>query len=126
MGRPHKPNEITRLNPGRGNASKYDLEIPKTDKPLGVKPFRLSAEAAKAWDEIVEAVPATVLVKTDRMIMELTCELMGEFRENPRQFATSKIGQLLACMSRLGLTPSDRVKLGVKKDGDKGNAFDDF
>lgn len=126
MGRLHKPNEVARLTASKTNKAKHEIDIPKHKEPLGNAPFKITPGAARVWDELRDHLLPGVATKSDRYLMEITCELMAEFREDPRRISTSKLAQLTNCLARLGLTPVDRVKLGVKKEGDRGNPFDDF
>ena len=121
-----RPAEIAKLRPGHKHNPQRRKTVPKSEKPLPSAPRHLSTGAKKNWREICKNVPESVLTGADAWIMEICCELMAEYRENPRGFQVSKMAQLQRAMGSLGLTPADRVRLGVKGGGEEKNEFDAF
>jgi len=127
MARPPAPREVQALKGDfKNNARRYQKEVPKSEKPLGNVPKHCSVGAGRIWKELAGKAPPGVLTESERFIMEITCELMAEFREDPRRFAGAKFTQLISCLGRLGLTPSDRVKLGVNQITESDNEFNRF
>ena len=55
----------------------------------------------------------------------MTSVLVAQFRADKEGFPAAKIGHLIGCLARLGLTPADRQKIGTEKPKDE-NAFNTF
>lgn len=124
MARIPQPRELAELKGStRHDPQRYRKEPAKSDFPLGQSPDYLDDGAKAVWFELETYAAKGVLTGGDRMVMEVTCGLMSEFREDPRKFAAAKIGHLISCFARLGLTPADRQKVGFDKPKDE-NPFD--
>jgi hypothetical protein len=68
-----------------------------------------------AWFEIAVLAADGVLKAPHRIMLEVLCELLAEWREDPRKFMSSKMGHLIGCCARMGLSPSDQQKLGIDR-----------
>lgn len=69
-----------------------------------------------AWNEIVAALPATVLQATDRMAVELAARLIAQFRKLPdSQVTSAQVAQIRTALAVLGMTPADRSRVSGKK-----------
>ena len=112
MGRNRTP---TYINEVRGTYVRNPARKPKGEpqprEGIGSAPEHLSDEAQGAWDEICDIIPPGVLFCSDRILLEITCNLVAEFRANPQEFKTSRISMLLTGLSRMGLNPSDRGRI---------------
>ena len=123
MARIRQPDEVAKFKGShKRNPQRYRKEVPKSELPLGNYPDHITDGAKKCWFELEAYVKPGVLTSSDRWIMEITSETMAEFREAPRKFSASNKNCLVSMMARLGLTPADRVKLGVDKEK-KENRF---
>jgi phage terminase small subunit len=109
----------------RRHPERYRDEVPKSGYALGDVPAHMTAEAQTAWLEIETYSLLGVLTGSDRFILEIACELLADFRAAPKAFKVGKFSQLISCLGRLGLTPSDRQRLGVVKPKEP-NPFDAF
>lgn len=98
----------------------------ETTGPLSAAPTHLSAAAHKAWTEIVESAPLNVITESDRISLEIAANLLAQFRDNTVDFPAAKLMRLEALLGKFGMTPSDRAKVGGKKDAPKGNPFADL
>lgn len=126
MARHAQPRELAELKGApRHDPQRYRKEPPKNERPLGSIPEHLTAEAKAVWFEVEEYLLPGVMTAADRLVMEMLCELVAEFRKSPRDFPTNRIGQLVGCLGRLGMSPADRQKLGAEKKPE-ANSFDDF
>lgn len=141
MGRPAQPLAMAKLkgahkkNPQRFRKA---MELEEDQKaaaakgqpapsvsPLGLIPEHLSDEAKKAWFELETYIPPGILSQSDRILLELTANMLGEYRRSPSRFATNKLPMMLKYLAHLGLTPTDRRKLALPEGGSK-NPFDAF
>lgn len=126
MARHAQPREVAEL---KGlvahNPQRYTKEPPKCDHELGQAPGHLSAAAQAAWFELATYAPRGVLTGGERLLLEVTANLIAEYREDPRAFAAAKIGHLIGSLARLGMSPADRQKLGMEKPPER-NEFEDF
>jgi hypothetical protein len=75
------------------------------------------------WDEIVAALPASVLQATDRIAVELAARQVAHFRVMPDADVTAaQLAQIRTALAVLGMTPADRSRVSAKKDAPT-NAF---
>lgn len=118
MGRPRKPTALLELtgaldkNPQR----RRDNE-PKPAGPLGPPPKHFDEELAEIWNELSAMCPARVLTVADRWLVELACRTMQQVRNGSALAAERNL--LLSCLSRMGLTPADRSKIGIPQTEDE-------
>lgn len=126
MARHAQPLEVAELKGApKLNPQRYRKETPKNAQPLGAMPDHLTAEAKSVWFEVEEYLLPGVMTAADRLVMETLCELLAEFRSSPREFPAAKLGHLIGCLGRFGMSPADRQKLGTEKPKE-GNPFDQF
>ena len=85
---------------------------PKPTGALGPAPKHFDAELKAIWKELVRQIPPGVLMNSDRLILELTCRLTFQMRFGV-EFTSSNAAQLVSCLSRLAMTPSDRSRVNL-------------
>lgn len=126
MPRHHQPREVADFKGAtKKNPQRYKKEIPVHSVSLGDAPAHLSKESKKVWLELKEIALPGVLKCTDGLIFEISANLIAEYRQSPKDFSTPKLNSLIGCLARLGMSPSDRQKLGM--DGQKNTAdFGEF
>lgn len=116
MARHSQPREVAALKGAdKKNPQRYRAEVPKSVLPLGSAPEHLSEMAKAVWFELEAYAPAGVLAGSDRLMLETAAVLVAEFRENTKGFPASKMGHMIGVLARLGMSPSDRQKLGAEK-----------
>jgi phage terminase small subunit len=126
MARHAQAREIAELKGAtRHDPQRYRKEPPKSEFVLGEAPSHLDVGAKAVWFELETYAAKGVLTGGDRMVMETLCVLFSQFRADPEGFSAAKIGHVIGCLARLGLTPADRQKLDVGKPPDD-NAFNRF
>ena len=69
--------------------------------------------------------PSGVLTGADRIILEVAACLLAEFRECPAAFQGQKYTHLRGALASMGMSPSDRQKLGTEKPKEN-SGFDEF
>ena len=114
MGRNRKPAELVAIDGSlEHDRKRYSarLHAPKKSNPLGNPPSHLPATQKKLWKELVKNTPAGVLTVADRFLVELTTGLLFKMRTG--DISTGETSQLVSCLSRMGLTPSDRSKVSA-------------
>lgn len=68
------------------------------------------------WDEIVAALPSSVLQATDRIAVELAARQVACFRVTPDTDVTAaQLAQIRTALAVLGMTPADRSRVQAKK-----------
>jgi hypothetical protein len=108
-GRKPKPTQLKRItgNPGR-------RPLP-SDEPMRVgaieRPESLNGRPGELWDNFIER--AYWLTWADGPKALLWVCLQAEFEEAPRKMLSSRIAQLRAVGSELGLDPASRARLAV-------------
>ena len=133
MGRPRTPTALLEL---RGSF-KHDpkrksqrIGEPKPSGPLGEAPPSFTPALIEIWLELIELAPTGVLGNADRWITELTCQLMLKFRTVgliPGVGMTgAELNLLVSCLGRMGMTPSDRSKVGIPTNKETAAAGDDL
>ena len=126
MGRVKQPREVAELKGAVAHdPQRYRMEPAKSDYEMGLPPDHLTEGAKGVWFELSTYAAKGVLTGGDRMLMELTSVLMDKFRTSPNDFPSAQIGHLISCFARMGLTPSDRQKIGFEK-VKEANPFESF
>ncbi|MNM21161.1 hypothetical protein D3C81_315190 [compost metagenome] len=126
MARHRQPRELAELKGAtKKDPQRYTKEPPKSGKPLGKPPAHLEPHVVEVWKELEKCALPGVLTASDRFIMEVASSLLAEFRADSAEFKAAKYSHLIGCLARLGLTPTDRQKLGTEKPRE-GNPFDEF
>lgn len=127
MARQKQPLELAKLKGAdKHDPQRYRNEPPKNKHGLGNPPAHMDEKSKEIWYELLEHSLPGVLTASERFIFEILSNLMAEYRANPNGFATMKYSTLIGCLARLGLSPTDRQKLGVGGDKDKPNEFEGF
>jgi len=113
--RGRRPVTATLIKLARGNPGKRPLPKgePVVTGPIE-KPRGLRGKASELWDTYI--LPAFWLRWPDAPMATLWCELQAEFERSPQQMLSSRIGQLRACASELGLTPAARARIATGED----------
>lgn len=89
-------------------------------------PDYFSEPQRTVWNEIVAALPASVLQATDRMAVELAARQVAFFRVTPDADVTAaQLAQIRTALAVLGMTPADRSRVSVKKQA-PSNPFADM
>jgi hypothetical protein len=102
--------KLARGNPGR-------RPLPRDEpRPQGdvEKPDGLSGRPSLLWDQFIER--AFWLTWADGPKALIWCHLQAEFERKPGKMVASRIAQLRALGSELGLDPASRARLGVRDD----------
>ena len=125
-----KPRTPTRVLEARGASRKNPQrrrEEPEVDSPLGSPPSDFTPAQAAAWFEIAEIAPPGVLTGADRIAVEIGASLLAMFGADRDGFPPSKLLRLDVMLSKLGLSPADRSKIGlpIKKRSER-NPFADL
>lgn len=84
----------------------------KPEGELGTPPKSLNAKQKRVWRELAQIVPNGVAASSDRFIFELLVCLMSKFREG--QATAGEAKQIESLLSKMGMTPSDRSRVGGK------------
>ena len=101
-------------DPARGRARAGE---PKPVGDLGQPPKILNAKQKRIWREFEPLVPAGVADSSHRMVFELLICLMTRLREGLATGGEKK--QIESLLSKMGMTPSDRSRVSVRKDQDE-------
>lgn len=76
--------------------------------PVGGPPPHFNAKLAALWDELIGILPAGVVAKPDRLMLELAVVLMARLRQDPGNLRAAEINQLRSTLSALGCSPQGR------------------
>lgn len=112
MPRPRKPTQLHIIE-GTLNSTRHRGRHgePQVTSPLGDAPTDWPAPEKAIWHEVVDAVPAGILGKADRLIVELTCRLLIKSRTG--ECTPALASQLRYCLASLGMTPADRSRVAT-------------
>jgi hypothetical protein len=120
-GRPRQPREIAELKgAAKHNPKRYRDRYAKSKQPLGKPPKHLSEAGQGIWFEIESYAIEGTIRAPQRLIMEATCELVAEFRDNPREFPVAKHNTLRSNLAELCLTTNSQQKLKVEEAPEDG------
>ncbi len=125
MARHAQPKELADLKGAPSqNPQRYRREVPKSDLPLGDAPEYMSEEARACWREISMEAIEGVMTNADRKVLEVTSNLLAQYRRDPDSFPIGKYAPLIGGFARLGMSPADRQKVGIEKPEKSDNPFD--
>lgn len=116
MGRRRLPSEVLKAagafahDPQRAAARANE---PKPRGPVGDAPATMTAAQRACWDEIVDRAHVGVVSQADAIIVEMAAILLEGLRRDPAGTSAAKMARLESLLSRLGMSPSDRSKVGV-------------
>lgn len=116
MPQPRKPSAVLEAsgafskNPKRAAARSGE---PRPIALLESVPSHLKPAAAACFREILEQAHAGVVSVADSVALEVTAELLAEFRSAPAAFSAAKLTRLMASLSLFGLTPADRSRVAA-------------
>ena len=82
-------------------------------------PKSLNVKEAEVWKEIFNQLPDGVKTKSDAPMIELCARLWCELRTKKGKFQSSKLGTVIKCFDRLGLTFNGRSSIIVQKPKEK-------
>lgn len=104
---------------------------PEFDEIDPTPPMKLDAKARKIWDRLFEQLKtAGVLKDTDTYILASFCVCQSKFEkfdsQNDRLNSLEYLKQARQLAASLGLSPTDRARLGLKPEGkkDEGAEFE--
>lgn len=133
-GRPPKPTRLKIIN---GNPGKRRLpeNEPQPVEGLPTRPEWLSPEAKREWTRLVKALPEELLTQADRMVLAAYCQNWADYVDAVKDLAQNgwsyrsesgyeasrpavtkmhkALEKLMSLGAKLGLSPSDRVRLAV-------------
>lgn len=118
MARPRKPTAELELKGAFKKDPQRRRVDPKTSGPVGAPPPSLNLELHATWHELADQAPIDVLRSADRALLETATRLLFNFRRLPFDVLPEPalIGQLLKCLSAMGMTPVDRSKVHAPKE----------
>ena len=123
MPAPRKPTALLEVSGAyKRNPARRRIGEPIPSGGIGNAPAGRSEAFVRAWDELVVSCCPGVLGSSDRQWLELTVELLLEFREAPRDMSAAKMRLLQSALVRLGMSPSDRSKVTVSEVEEEGPA----
>jgi hypothetical protein len=112
MARPRKPTAELELKGAFKKDPKRKRVDPKTSGPVGDPPPSLSLELHATWYELAEQAPINVLRSADRALLGIAATLLYKIRKTSLDdLEPAMIGQLIKCLSAMGMTPVDRSKV---------------
>lgn len=127
MARNKQPRELAELKGAhKKDPQRYRNKVPKNAMGLGDPPAHMVEAAKTIWREIEAFALPGVLTGSERFLMEMLANLMLEYRIAPIEFTAAKYSIMISAFARLGMSPADRQKLGVKDDKKPENEFDEF
>jgi hypothetical protein len=130
MARPRDPAALQKLKGVDKKNPKRMREEPEPTGPLGEPPSHFTNEEKAVWYELGTLAPPRVLTNADRWLVELACSLMARKRKDGiggrAGLNNGELAMLAQCLSKMGMTPSDRSKVGVPPEKPKDNPFATF
>ena len=102
-------------------AYKKDPQRRKKGEPsprmgIGKAPYMPSCDFTAVWDEIVDNVCPGVLGNSDRIHLEMTVNLLCEYRQNPSEMSSAKFTNLMRGLGSIGMNPIDRSRIVAEQD----------
>ena len=115
MTRKHTPEMAKLTGAAKKNPQRYRKQPPKSEYGIGAPPAHLDKDHKTIWNELVKyGLPGT-LTGSDRVHLESTVRLVYKMRFPPSYgFTTAENSLLISSLSKLGMNPQDRNRLGVQ------------
>lgn len=124
MPRPRTATNVLKMQ----GAFKKDPQREREDAPLagpiGDAPGHMCEEAKRVWDEMVRNAPIGVLGASDRVLLEVTCNMIVDQRREGVEYPPTKVNTLKQLLGQLGFTPATRSTVGGSRP-EKKNKFAD-
>ena len=124
-----RPRTATEILKARGafakNPQRARVEPVSAGTLRKTPPANLTPDQKHAWRRIAKIAPAGVLQNSDEIMIELAAVLLAEFQADPGMMPTARLLRLETQLGKLGLSPSDRARVGVEKPP-APNVFDEF
>jgi hypothetical protein len=124
MGRPRTPTKVLQITGAyKAHPERRRNNEPEPSGQIGEAPEHFATQDLRdVWAEFIRITPDGVLTVSDRIHLEVVCQLVIEYRSDPVEFTAAKLTRLESMIGKLGLNPSDRSKV-VVPGKPKGNAF---
>lgn len=126
-----------RLPPGKAKVLGTDVKrkarfegrnAPVVKDGVGEPNAWLSANAKTAWYEIIDEIPW--LNKSHRGLLSIAAKLrgrmMGDSANGETDLGIQGMNLYQVCLGKMGATPADSTKIGVKSDGDEKEPGEEF
>lgn len=116
MARHRTPSNILELkgaykrNPERRNHDEPEA-TPFVDKP----PAYFDAQHIRAWNDVIDRVPAGVLKNADYYLVVLAAAIVVEIEEKSGHISNERMGRFVSISACLAITPSSRSSFVVPK-----------
>lgn len=110
MPRPRKPTAQLELSGAFAKNPNRRRKDPATTGPIGDPPPSMHLKFHAIWYEVAGYAPVDVLRSRDRIILELAVRVLYTIRSADKVEAAMS-SQLKACLSSMGMTPSDASKV---------------
>lgn len=123
MSRPRTPTNVLELRGAFDKNPQRRREEPKVEPGLGDPPAHFGDDRRAAWLEIEEMAPAGVLSRSDRLAAEMLADLLARFRSGAK-FTSADRRDMLAILSRFGMTAADRSRVAAPKEKDQTDIWD--
>lgn len=115
MARNRTPTNVLDLKGSYKNHPERKRERANEPEPkagIGPSPDHFDELQQKTWNELVGIIPAGVLGDCDRWTVEIAVRLMCKLRADGG-LAGAEYGNLIKCLSVMGMTPADRSRVKV-------------
>jgi|GEM_PF-2351003 len=87
--------------------------VPTIIHPPGRAPAHLNLDQKTVWAEIIRTAPQGVLMKSDRIIVEVLVRLLLKVRTTDG--STAEFNAIANVLGKLGMTPASRLSMNVER-----------
>ncbi len=123
MSRPRTPSNVLELKGAFDKNPQRRREEPKVEPGLGDPPDHFEDSRRAVWLEIEAMAPAGVLSRSDRLAAEMLADLLARFRAGGK-FTSADRRDMLAILSRFGMTAADRSRVAAPPPKDQTDIWD--
>lgn len=110
----HKPTKVLELSGAFAkNPSRRRTGTVTDSRPVGDAPEHLTDEVKEMWRELVQEAPAGLLAQSDRVTLEVTANLLVEFREQGADMKTMRLNLLVRLLGMIGCNPQTRASMDL-------------
>ena len=120
MGNRRKPAAVRRAMGNPGKRPIPDVVLPDTGPAVKPESVKKRRRASEIWDQYAPTLVILGTLKAESThLFAAWCWLTAEFERRPIEFTASKVAQMRALASSLGMDPSSQAKLAVARLGEE-------
>ena len=101
------------LGRNKGRYQSRIAAVPITLSPPGHAPSHFDAQQKAVWAEILRTAPHGLLMKSDRIVVEVLVRLLHKVRTSDG--STAEYNSIINLLGKMGMTPASRLAMNIER-----------